>query len=599
MASASEGAPLCSSAEQSVCATRPLHGEWGATMDLRRNRCSVHESCSGSKGCHAAATARCVVEAWLVRGVLGALVETVALLFGGVEICGFCQLCFRAGIAGIAPVTRSSVEAPRGGGVFGGGSSESGVGAGSAEALEGLVASPGCPRVRQVLLEALQRLKRKDKKQYFAVAVDPKLVPDYESVVTNPMHFEAIREKAEKGLYQEFSEFDADVALIVSNCRLYNHPDTPFCRAAALVEACWDKFRERFRAKFDKPEEQIADKDASTEQQGDLVKGFEPAEEAIDVEGSWFRQRLVTSLLMRSTANPRAAAALGLLEPQSLNSQAPQDSAQDAHEATLRPLGIPLPGEGKDLNVLEYPLPPHPGARPAKRYSARHLSYNCSIMTFLGADTLQRLEASCPALRPSLRRLRQKEPPKAPLTDIRLFGVDTPDFSEFNSRLSGARISSSNSLSAAVFTQEQQQMRIRLLRAAAKAAAAAGGASQGPPQSAPGEGGPVPSSGARGPPVKRLKTDASEAEGASVGTFTKVVAASASGDATTKPPEEAPASGAALADATKVQQGDRATESAVVTAGSMRRLKKPTVWALRRFAARISRFPGGFPSCDE
>ena len=94
------------------------------------------------------------------------------------------------------------------------------------------------------------------------------------------------------------------MALIVSNCRLYNHAETPFCRAAALVEACWEKFRERFRVKYaaaraadaaaaaaanaaaaegrdDKlavaaegPEEQTPERDTLTEQQGDLGKSF-------------------------------------------------------------------------------------------------------------------------------------------------------------------------------------------------------------------------------------------------------------------------------------------------------------------------------------
>lgn len=50
--------------------------------------------------------------------------------------------------------------------------------------------------------------------------------------------------------FLDFSEFDADVSLIISNCRLYNHQDTPFCRAASLVESCWEKFKERYRAKY-------------------------------------------------------------------------------------------------------------------------------------------------------------------------------------------------------------------------------------------------------------------------------------------------------------------------------------------------------------
>ena len=103
----------------------------------------------------------------------------------------------------------------------------------------------------------------------------------------------------------EFSEFDKDIALIVANCRLYNHPDTPFCRAAALVEGCWEKFRDRFKAKFaaaqqadaaaaaaaaaategkedkhtvaaaaDRPEDNSAERDIAAEQPGEVGEAF-------------------------------------------------------------------------------------------------------------------------------------------------------------------------------------------------------------------------------------------------------------------------------------------------------------------------------------
>lgn len=56
--------------------------------------------------------------------------------------------------------------------------------------------------------------------------------------------------------------FDADVALIISNCRLYNQPDTPYCRVASLVETCWHKLRERVKVKFATAAAQDADDEA-------------------------------------------------------------------------------------------------------------------------------------------------------------------------------------------------------------------------------------------------------------------------------------------------------------------------------------------------
>ncbi|KAL8430705.1 hypothetical protein Efla_003687 [Eimeria flavescens] len=314
----------------------------------------------------------------------------------------------RRGVAlGAAPVTRSSGEAPRGSASGGGPPGEVGAPSG------GGGGPPGSLRSRQVLLDALTRLKKKDKKQFFAFPIDPRLVPDYHLVVRNPMDFETMKHKVERDMYPDFASFDSDVALIISNCRLYNHADTPFWRAE------------------DGPGEPVA------------------------ADTSWERQRLLLLLLMRAAANPKAAAALELLAP----SQAAPDEQATAHDNANHPLvsggpvGDPffwasflLPeaaleaeaaeraaaaaaggaaddlgallalsdGKGGPHAVLEYPLPHHPGGPPPKRHPG-------NICSFVGVDTLRRLEGSSPSFRQTLRRLKQKEPPRTPLTDLRLF----------------------------------------------------------------------------------------------------------------------------------------------------------------------------------
>ncbi|EPR57510.1 bromodomain-containing protein [Toxoplasma gondii GAB2-2007-GAL-DOM2] len=105
-------------------------------------------------------------------------------------------------------------------------------------------------RVGQVLTDALNRLQKKDKKQIFAAAVDKTLVPDYYVVIKEPMFFDKMKQKIRDRAYKTLDAFNADVELIISNCRLYNHPDTPYCRVAALVETCWHKLRERVKVKF-------------------------------------------------------------------------------------------------------------------------------------------------------------------------------------------------------------------------------------------------------------------------------------------------------------------------------------------------------------
>ncbi|PFH32524.1 hypothetical protein BESB_018420 [Besnoitia besnoiti] len=105
-------------------------------------------------------------------------------------------------------------------------------------------------RVGQVLTDALNRLQKKDKKLIFASAVDKALVPDYYVVIKQPMFFEKMKQKIRDREYRTLDAFDADVELIISNCRLYNQPDTPYCRVASLVETCWHKLRERVKVKF-------------------------------------------------------------------------------------------------------------------------------------------------------------------------------------------------------------------------------------------------------------------------------------------------------------------------------------------------------------
>ncbi|PHJ22926.1 bromodomain-containing protein [Cystoisospora suis] len=117
-------------------------------------------------------------------------------------------------------------------------------------------------RVGQVLTDALNRLQKKDKKLIFAAAVDKNLVPDYYVVIKEPMYFEKMKQKIRDRVYTSLDAFDADIALIISNCRLYNQPDTPYCRVASLVETCWHKLRERVKVKFATAAAQDADDEA-------------------------------------------------------------------------------------------------------------------------------------------------------------------------------------------------------------------------------------------------------------------------------------------------------------------------------------------------
>lgn len=51
-------------------------------------------------------------------------------------------------------------------------------------------------------MEALARLRRRDRKQFFAFAVDEKLVPDYRLVVSTPMSLDVMAKKVQEGAYK-------------------------------------------------------------------------------------------------------------------------------------------------------------------------------------------------------------------------------------------------------------------------------------------------------------------------------------------------------------------------------------------------------------
>lgn len=56
--------------------------------------------------------------------------------------------------------------------------------------------------------------------------------PDYKKIIEVPMDFSTIRDKIEQNLYENISDFQADVELITINAQLYNSPGSLFFIAA-------------------------------------------------------------------------------------------------------------------------------------------------------------------------------------------------------------------------------------------------------------------------------------------------------------------------------------------------------------------------------
>mmetsp|Transcript_31626 Transcript_31626/g.60976 ORF Transcript_31626/g.60976 Transcript_31626/m.60976 type:complete len:590 (-) Transcript_31626:229-1998(-) len=75
----------------------------------------------------------------------------------------------------------------------------------------------------------------------FLEPVDGNLIPDYYSVITNPMDFRTIKERLEAKYYETPAEYCADVRLVFANCRIYNKPESVEANMGVDVEADFER----------------------------------------------------------------------------------------------------------------------------------------------------------------------------------------------------------------------------------------------------------------------------------------------------------------------------------------------------------------------
>ena len=87
-----------------------------------------------------------------------------------------------------------------------------------------------------VLTIALEEIKKIDKYNFFAVPVRAEDVPDYYDIIKNPMDFNTMEKKLEKLDYDTVEQFEDDVNLVISNCLLYNKPDTIYAKTAIKIK---------------------------------------------------------------------------------------------------------------------------------------------------------------------------------------------------------------------------------------------------------------------------------------------------------------------------------------------------------------------------
>ncbi|XP_060532907.1 bromodomain-containing protein homolog [Cylas formicarius] len=104
-------------------------------------------------------------------------------------------------------------------------------------------------RVKLKPLEAslgkvLDAIEAKDTNEIFTEPVDVEEVPDYTTVVSEPMDLSTMRRKLRDGLYSDLAAMEKDFDLMIANCLAYNNKDTVFYRAAIKMrDQCGVIFR--------------------------------------------------------------------------------------------------------------------------------------------------------------------------------------------------------------------------------------------------------------------------------------------------------------------------------------------------------------------
>lgn len=75
----------------------------------------------------------------------------------------------------------------------------------------------------------------------FLAPVQASEVPDYHEIIKNPMDLETMRKKLNESTYSSFDDFVSDLRLIISNCLLYNAPESTAYKCGKELEKAVDR----------------------------------------------------------------------------------------------------------------------------------------------------------------------------------------------------------------------------------------------------------------------------------------------------------------------------------------------------------------------
>ncbi|KAI8050928.1 hypothetical protein BDF22DRAFT_694042 [Syncephalis plumigaleata] len=133
----------------------------------------------------------------------------------------------------------------------------------------------------------------------FLVPVDPVAlnIPTYFTVVKSPMDLSTIKRKLDNGEYKTVKAFDADVRLIISNCLLFNPPDSWICNEVKALETYYNGLCKRSTAKR-------APKPADTTTNDKAAVSSSPPVVGLTDQEKAFCRKILKSLLDRKEAAP-------------------------------------------------------------------------------------------------------------------------------------------------------------------------------------------------------------------------------------------------------------------------------------------------------
>jgi histone acetyltransferase len=87
----------------------------------------------------------------------------------------------------------------------------------------------------------LKQLKVAKDSWPFLTPVDPKIVPDYYTIITRPMDLEKMTRKLNGFEYKSKEQFHEDAMVMLKNCQTYNTPDTTYYRCAQQMQGLLEK----------------------------------------------------------------------------------------------------------------------------------------------------------------------------------------------------------------------------------------------------------------------------------------------------------------------------------------------------------------------